>query len=54
MRDRKTRRPRGYGFVEMSASQAQKAIRAVDGKEFHGRKLRVKLGNRKESENGGE
>jgi hypothetical protein len=52
MRDRKTRRPRGYGFVEMSAGQARKAIKALDGKEFHGRKLRVKAGNRKDVENG--
>jgi len=52
MRDRKTRRPRGYGFVEMPAGAARKAIKALDGKEFHGRKLRVKEGNRKDAENG--
>jgi hypothetical protein len=52
MRDRKTRRPRGYGFVELSAAQARKATKALDGKEFHGRKLRVKEGNRKEAESG--
>jgi hypothetical protein len=52
MRDRKTRRPRGYGFVELPASGVRKAIRALDGKEFHGRKLRVKEGNRKDEENG--
>lgn len=52
MRDRKTRRPRGYGFVEMPVPQARKAIQALDGKEFHGRKLRVKEGNRKDAENG--
>jgi hypothetical protein len=54
MRDRKTRRPRGYGFVEMSTPEARKAIKSLDGKEFHGRKLRVKAGNRKDVENGGE
>lgn len=48
MRDRKTRRPRGFGFVEMPRPQAQRAIRALDGKELHGRKLRVREGNRKE------
>lgn len=48
MRDRKTRRPRGFGFVEMPRQQAQRAIKALDGKEFHGRKLRVREGNRKE------
>jgi len=48
MRDRKTRRPRGFGFVEMPRNQAQRAIKALDGKEFHGRKLRVREGNRKD------
>lgn len=52
MRDRKTRRPRGFGFVEMAGGEAVKAIRALDGKEFHGRKLRIKEGNRKEAEGG--
>lgn len=48
MRDRKTRRPRGFGFVEMPRNQAQRAIKALDGKEFHGRRLRVREGNRKD------
>lgn len=49
MRDRKTRRPRGFGFVEMPHPQAKRAIKALDGKELHGRKLRVREGNRKEA-----
>lgn len=40
--DRRTRRSRGYAFVEMSNGQAaQEAIKALDGKEFMGRSLRV-------------
>lgn len=57
MRDRKTRRPRGFGFVEMPSNQAQRAIKALDGREFHGRKLRVREGNRKDERgeaNGGD
>ena len=39
--DRETGRPRGFGFVEMSKEDATKAIRALDGKDFDGRNLRV-------------
>ena len=40
--DRRTRRSRGYGFVEMPNDKAaQEAIKALDGKEFLGRALRV-------------
>ena len=40
--DKRTRRSRGYGFVEMSNdSEAQQAIDALNGKEVHGRELRV-------------
>ena len=38
--DRETGRPRGFGFVEMSAG-GQEAIGALDGKDFGGRTLRV-------------
>lgn len=44
MKDRATRRPRGFAFVEMDAGQAPKAIKALDGKEFLGRQLRVNEG----------
>lgn len=45
MIDRMTRRPRGFGFVEMDAQGAAAAIRALDGREFYGRQLKVSEGN---------
>jgi len=40
--DRDTGRSRGFGFVEMSsASEAQKAIAELNGKELQGRTLNV-------------
>ncbi len=41
MTDRVTRRPRGYGFVEMESQAADAAIAALNGMEFFGRSLRV-------------
>jgi RNA recognition motif-containing protein len=41
MADRDTGRSRGFGFVEMASGDAQKAISALDGTEFEGRKLRI-------------
>ena len=40
--DRRTKRSRGYGFVEMSDEQEGKdAIEALNGSDFQGRELRV-------------
>ncbi len=39
--DRETGRPRGFGFVEMSATDAPKAISALNGHAMEGRSLRV-------------
>ena len=40
--DRDTRRPTGFGFVEMDDdAAAEAAISQLDGKEFGGRNLRV-------------
>ena len=46
MKDRMTRRPRGFAFVELDARQASKAIRKLNEHEFNGRKLRVNESNR--------
>lgn len=39
--DRDTGRPRGFGFVQMAAASAQKAIDALNGQDLGGRTLRV-------------
>jgi RNA recognition motif-containing protein len=39
--DRDTGQPRGFGFVEMSNSDASKAMQALNGKDFGGRPLKV-------------
>ncbi len=39
--DRETGRPRGFGFVEMPASDAQSAIQQTNGFQMGGRPLRV-------------
>jgi len=39
--DRQTGTPRGFGFVEMSSNDASNAMRALDGKDFGGRPLKV-------------
>jgi RNA recognition motif-containing protein len=39
--DRATGRSRGFGFVEMDAADADKAIRALDQEDFSGRNLKV-------------
>jgi RNA recognition motif-containing protein len=41
--DRDTGRPRGFGFVQMDEEGAAKAISALDGREVHGRNLRVDM-----------
>ncbi|WP_455196599.1 RNA recognition motif domain-containing protein [Kaarinaea lacus] len=39
--DKATRKPRGYGFVEMDSSNANKAINKLDGSIFDGRNIKV-------------
>ncbi len=39
--DRETGRARGFGFIEMSTEDASKAISALDGTDFGGRRLNV-------------
>lgn len=52
--DRDTGRPRGFAFVEMaSASEANAAISALNGKELDGRQLRVNEAQPKPERSGG-
>jgi RNA recognition motif-containing protein len=48
--DRVTGRPRGFAFVEMATTEAmQKAICDLDGKDFEGRTLNVKVAEERRS-----
>jgi len=52
--DRDTGRSRGFGFVEMSsASEAQKAIQELNGKELQGRTLNVSEAHERSGGGGG-
>lgn len=46
--DRETGRSRGFGFVEMEESGAEAAIRALDGSDMNGRRLRVNEAHERE------
>ena len=41
MIDKATRKPRGYGFVEMDSRSATKAINKLNGSTFSGRSIKV-------------
>lgn len=43
--DKMTRRSKGYGFVEMSDEDGNKAIEALNGTEYMGRTINVAVGN---------
>jgi len=45
MTDKVTRKPRGFGFVEMNKNHAKVAIKMLDGFEFMGRELKVNYAN---------
>jgi RNA recognition motif-containing protein len=47
--DRETGRPRGFGFVDMSPSDAQKAIGALNGFDMGGRPLRINEAREREA-----
>ena len=47
--DRETGRPRGFGFVDMPTSDAQKAIQATNGMDMGGRPLRVNEAREREA-----
>ncbi|WP_104692719.1 RNA recognition motif domain-containing protein [Helicobacter felis] len=45
IQDRETKRPKGFGFVEMEDADASKAISALDNTDFMGRTIRVTEAN---------
>ena len=51
--DRDTGRPRGFGFIEMSNSDASRAMQALNGKEFEGRSIKVNEAQERERSGGG-
>ena len=51
--DRDTGSSKGFGFVEMSNSDAQKAMGALNGREVDGRALRVNEAKPQENRGGG-
>ncbi|HTY17928.1 MAG TPA: RNA-binding protein [Myxococcota bacterium] len=51
--DRETGRSRGFAFVEMDEGGADAAIRALDGADMNGRRLRVNEAHEREQRGGG-
>jgi len=52
--DRETGRPRGFAFVEMgSDSEAQAAVKGLDGQDLDGRSLKVNIAKPREPRGGG-
>ena len=50
--DRDTGRPRGFGFVEMSNSDASRAMQALNGQDFEGRALKINEAQERPRSNG--
>ena len=50
--DRDTGRPRGFGFVEMSNSDASRAMQALNGADMDGRSLKVNEAQDREQSGG--
>lgn len=48
MIDKATRKPRGYGFVEMDCKSAAKAINKLNGTNFIGRNIKVSEANQRD------
>lgn len=49
IKDKETRRSKGFGFVEMpNDSEGQKAVEALEGADLKGRTLRVSVANARE------
>ncbi len=50
VKDRRSKRFKGYGFVEMPAADAKSAIQQLDGTDYAGRTLRVNEAKKKGEE----
>jgi len=50
VKDRRSKRFKGYGFVEMSVSGAKAAIEALDGTDYAGRTLRINEAKKKDDQ----
>ena len=53
IKDRETGRSRGFGFIEMDDSDADKAISELNGREVDGRELRVNEARERPNRGGG-
>lgn len=51
--DKFTNQSKGFGFVEMDDNDAQKAIKALDGTEYEGRRLGVSVARPREEHRDG-
>ena len=51
--DRDTGASKGFGFVEMPNSDAQKAIEGLNGRDYNGRALRIDEARPQEARTGG-
>lgn len=51
MRDRRTGKRKGYGFVEVANSDAKKAVKQLNDSEFQERTLKVRLAKEKSNDN---
>lgn len=51
--DRDTGASKGFGFVEMQNTDAQKAIEALNGRDYNGRALRIDEARPQEARGGG-
>ncbi len=51
--DRDTGQPRGFAFVEMSNSDASRAIQALNGADFGGRPLKINEAQDRDRSGGG-